>query len=216
MHPSPGAGEEEPEGEADRARVRLEALGGAPLRGSARYRSPTDERDRVMDDSTINLLLTFGIIAVIFVAVGVYIMVLMPKGKLAETEADEDGPFILRLRVPARPPKLWIRYQVAFPGHDHAGRQFGLMLDLELEAEGQPTQKLKLGKGAHAGDKYLESFNTEMFTRHQRGPDGSLRSASVKLIDLEEWEPGSELVIRGTVATAETTELLGLKVYVAK
>ncbi len=169
-----------------------------------------------MDEQTINMLVTFGIIAVIFLGVGVFLLVLMPKGKLAEVLVEEGEPFVLRFRVPKRPPKLWIRYQVAFPGRDSRGRQFGLMLDLELEADGQPKETLKLGKGALAPDKYLEALNTELFSSHRRGPDGSTKSASVKLVDLDGWEPGSELVIRGTVATAETTELLGLKVYVAR
>ena len=169
-----------------------------------------------MHEQTINLLVTFGIIAVIFLAVGIYILVLMPKGKLAETEATEEGPFVLRFRVPGRAPRLWIRYRVAFPGRDHAGRQFGLMLDLELEADGLPKETLKLGKGALAGDEYLESFNTEMFTSHRRSSEGSMRSASVWLTRLEGWEPGSELVLRGMASTAETTELLALKVYVTR
>jgi hypothetical protein len=169
-----------------------------------------------MEEQTFNFVLTFGIIAAVFLGAGVFTLVLMPKGKLAEKEAHDGGSFILRFRVPVRTPKLWIRYDVAFPGHDHAGRQFGLMLDLELEAAGQPMETLKLGKGAHAPDQYLESFNTEMFSRHRRAPEGSTRAASVKLVDLEGWEPGSELVIRGSVSTAETTELRALKVYVAK
>ncbi len=169
-----------------------------------------------MEAWTIQLIAIGGIFTLAFVVTGVILLIKMPRGKVAETEAIPGQPFELAC-APAndKPYKLWVRYSAVYDTSDPDGG-FGITLDLDGKVGDEVVIDHPLGIGASQPRGVELIQNMEMFARKNRGPGGGSLAATMMLYELGPRPRGSEIVVRGTATAQPGTTVLGLRLWIAR
>ncbi len=165
----------------------------------------------------MQVLLPLAITAAVLVAVGIWLLVKMPKRKQARMLVEPGKPLELRC-APAddRAYKIWVRYKVAYTGSEGKGKEsFGLLFELKVTA-GEQTfmdQSVAFGGGCEQAQAII--VPDEFFAGLSRDHSGYVRWGTFVLAEAGPRDHGSEILVNGTIHADRGTTVNALEVFVA-
>lgn len=165
-----------------------------------------------MDAETFWILgTTLGIV----VLAGGIVLLLMPRGKRAETLVEAGDSFELQCApADAKQYKLYARFGVEW---EQGGEQdYGLIFELKVRVAGRLVHRGKIGVGRDTPDDVEYPSGIQFFGSSGHGSEGNYHKATVRLLELGPRAANSPILVTGNVTAAPATTARPTKIYIAR